>query len=67
MSMCEDCPPVGYPTDKTRCEPCPRRDRPAKNPGGCECMECGCIFIGEEWDGLCAVCESRLRATTSGN
>lgn len=23
-SLCEDCPPVGYPTDKTRCEPCPR-------------------------------------------
>ncbi len=25
MSLCEDCPPVGYPTDKTRCAPCPRR------------------------------------------
>jgi hypothetical protein len=24
-SLCEDCPPVGYPTDKTRCTPCPRR------------------------------------------
>lgn len=23
-SLCEDCPPVGYPTDKTRCDPCPR-------------------------------------------
>ena len=23
--LCEDCPPNGYPTDKTRCEPCPRR------------------------------------------
>lgn len=23
--LCSDCPPVGYPTDKTRCEPCPRR------------------------------------------
>lgn len=22
---CEDCPPIGYPTDKTRCAPCPRR------------------------------------------
>lgn len=21
---CSDCPPVGYPTDKTRCAPCPR-------------------------------------------
>ena len=25
MVMCSDCPPVGYPTDKTRCTPCPRR------------------------------------------
>lgn len=24
-TLCEDCPPVGYPTDKTRCLPCPRR------------------------------------------
>ena len=23
--FCEDCPPVGYPTDKTRCASCPRR------------------------------------------
>ena len=22
---CSDCPPVGYPTDETRCAPCPRR------------------------------------------
>lgn len=28
---CEDCPPVGYPTDDTRCLPCPRRSvDPAK-------------------------------------
>ena len=26
--LCEDCPPVGYPTDKTRCSPCPRRRKP---------------------------------------
>jgi hypothetical protein len=24
-SLCDDCPPVNYPTDKTRCGPCPRR------------------------------------------
>ena len=24
-ALCEDCPPVGYPTDRTRCLPCPRR------------------------------------------
>ncbi len=23
--LCSGCPPVGYPTDKTRCKPCPRR------------------------------------------
>lgn len=23
--LCADCPPTGYPTDKTRCAPCPRR------------------------------------------
>lgn len=23
--LCSDCPPPGYPTDKTRCTPCPRR------------------------------------------
>jgi hypothetical protein len=22
---CLGCPPIGYPTDKTRCLPCPRR------------------------------------------
>ncbi len=22
--LCGDCPPVGYPTDETRCDPCPR-------------------------------------------
>jgi hypothetical protein len=26
---CSDCPPAGYPTDKTRCGPCPRRIRSA--------------------------------------
>lgn len=24
-ALCEDCPPAGYPTDITRCTPCPRR------------------------------------------
>lgn len=26
--LCEDCPPVNYPTDATRCGPCPRRTTP---------------------------------------
>ncbi len=25
IKLCEGCPPVGYPTDKTRCGDCPRR------------------------------------------
>jgi hypothetical protein len=29
--LCEDCPPIGYPTDKTRCSGCPRR---AGKPAG---------------------------------
>ena len=24
-NLCSDCPPVGYPSEKTRCHPCPRR------------------------------------------
>ncbi|MBX3490843.1 hypothetical protein [Parvibaculum sp.] len=26
--LCSDCPPVGYPTDETRCGECPRRSTP---------------------------------------
>lgn len=33
-----------------------KRDRPAQEPGGVECQTCGCIFIGEEWHSVCAVC-----------
>lgn len=29
--LCSDCPPVDYPTDKTRCEPCPRAARNREN------------------------------------
>jgi hypothetical protein len=25
LKLCDDCPPAGWPTDKTRCAPCPRR------------------------------------------
>jgi hypothetical protein len=24
IELCSDCPPFGYPTDKTRCDECPR-------------------------------------------
>lgn len=36
--FCPNCPPIGYPTDETRCDPCPRRmahgngAAPAKEP-----------------------------------
>lgn len=36
--LCGDCPPVGYPTDKTRCLPCPRRS-PASDPRVAEAVE----------------------------
>ena len=32
------------------------RDRPTSDPGGCECEECGAIFIGADWHTLCAIC-----------
>lgn len=36
-------------------------DRLASEPGGCDCHECGVIFVGAEWHTLCAVCDSRLK------
>ncbi len=34
-------------------------DRPAYgNPGGCECMKCGVIFVGAEWHTECAICSA---------
>lgn len=33
-TLCEDCPPVGYPTAETRCAPCPRRLNPSPVDGG---------------------------------
>lgn len=31
-ALCEDCPPAGYPTDKTRCAPCPRAAAASAEP-----------------------------------
>lgn len=47
-------------------------DRPAYgDPGGCECYECGVIFIGAEWHTKCAVCDAQAmearRAETLGS
>lgn len=34
-ALCSDCPPAGYPTDATRCAPCPRNSPPpASVPDG---------------------------------
>lgn len=31
-TLCSDCPPVGYPTDKTRCATCPRHSQVSADP-----------------------------------
>lgn len=32
------------------------RDRVTTEPGGCECVACGAIFIGAEWHSRCRLC-----------
>jgi hypothetical protein len=32
VALCHDCPPVGYPSNQTRCVTCPRRSAPIKEP-----------------------------------
>jgi hypothetical protein len=32
------------------------RNRPTTEPGGCECMRCGAIFVGAECHDLCRLC-----------
>jgi hypothetical protein len=39
-------------------------NRPAENPGGCECKNCGRIFIGEEWHTECGVCAAPAPVVT---
>lgn len=54
--LCSDCPPVGYPTDETRCAPCPRRtldDAPCTGCGGMgityqTARRCACTLTEEE-------------------
>ena len=41
VELCSDCPPEGYPTDKTRCIECPRRPLSDCENDGCgECDVC---------------------------
>lgn len=42
----------------------PKRDRPSSNPGGVECMGCGCIFVGDETHTLCGVCNANKQSST---
>lgn len=46
QKLCEDCPPIGYPTNNTRCLPCPRRtgQQPAQP-----------IYTKEDAEALCAI------------
>ena len=43
--LCSDCPPVGYPTDKTRCMDCSRIPEPCDHKNATEqdkvCPDCG--------------------------
>ena len=42
-------------------------DRPAHGePGGCECFDCGVIFIGAPWHTQCAVCAQGIDAAAAG-
>lgn len=49
------------------------RDRPAREPGGMVCDECGEIFIGADWHAYCGLCveivskrEATARALANG-
>ena len=49
-NTCSDCPPFGYPNDKTRCLPCPRRAQNALDAkeslgGAIFPMQCSCGHI----------------------
>lgn len=57
MSLCSDCPPVGYITDKTRCALCPRRrvtHLHSDTDNFEEVMMCG-LFGFDEGNGVFAV------------
>ena len=41
------------------------RDRPTSNPGGCECEDCGAIFIGGPCHHKCGVCAEPTRESVS--
>lgn len=49
-SLCDDCPPEGYPTDKTRCAPCPRR---TDETGAQVCPTCKGHFFPEKGGNPC--------------
>lgn len=62
IDLCDDCPPVGYPTDKTRCLPCPRRTKVIDFDYRCDCCDNG---LQAEWD-FCPYCGLHQREEPSG-
>jgi hypothetical protein len=65
VETCSDCPPVGYPTDKTRCDPCPRRSSAGNAREDSTCYvsrsEVRCILLAQSTRDLPAT-EKMLRA-----
>lgn len=59
--LCSDCPPWGYPTEKTRCRTCPRRYNEALFVHITKENECKHEFVGwrdfEDGNGGEAVCK----------
>ena len=53
LDLCDDCPPPDYPTDKTRCLPCPRRGdeleaprRPRRGRPPDDGRDAKCTYVG---------------------
>lgn len=67
--LCDDCPPVSYPTDKTRCTPCPRRTPPQPSADDVE-LVMRVIHLDEGFDAASferlLVDEQRMAPSISG-
>ena len=44
-----------------------KRDRPTRDPGGCDCHDCGKTFIGGPGDYFCGICKARLEFQAAAN
>lgn len=54
--MSESNPPTAVGSNAGLGADGPKRDRQTDEPGGCECPECGAIFIGAPWHTACGAC-----------